>query len=88
MHPARQGAQKVAGLLLQLVPPGRVVRPHHLKALLEREMIRFEEPALLALGRAAQGSMRDALSLLGLVQIVGRHLEVEPFEASEGEEKE
>jgi len=35
----------------------------HLKALLEREMIRFEEPALLALGRAAQGSMRDALSL-------------------------
>ncbi|MBM7333603.1 DNA polymerase III subunit gamma/tau [Alloalcanivorax marinus] len=35
----------------------------HLKTLLEREMIRFEEPALLALGRAAQGSMRDALSL-------------------------
>jgi len=35
----------------------------HLHKLLEREMIRFEEPALLALGRAAQGSMRDALSL-------------------------
>ena len=35
----------------------------HLKTLLGREMIRFEEPALLALGRAAQGSMRDALSL-------------------------
>lgn len=35
----------------------------HLRALLEREMIRFEAPALLALGRAAQGSMRDALSL-------------------------
>src|SRR5699024_10649875 len=35
----------------------------HLEALLEREMIRFESPALLALGRAAGGSMRDALSL-------------------------
>ncbi|EKF72786.1 DNA polymerase III subunits gamma and tau, partial [Alcanivorax hongdengensis A-11-3] len=35
----------------------------HLKALLDREMIRYEEPALLSLGRAADGSMRDALSL-------------------------
>ncbi|WP_101675067.1 DNA polymerase III subunit gamma/tau, partial [Alloalcanivorax mobilis] len=35
----------------------------HLQVLLEREMIRFEAPALLSLGRAAQGSMRDALSL-------------------------
>ena len=35
----------------------------HLKALLDKEMIRYEEPALLSLGKAAQGSMRDALSL-------------------------
>lgn len=35
----------------------------HLKALLDKEMIRYDEPALLALGKAAQGSMRDALSL-------------------------
>jgi DNA polymerase-3 subunit gamma/tau len=35
----------------------------HLQKLLEQEMIPFEEEALLALGRAAQGSMRDALSL-------------------------
>ena len=35
----------------------------HLKALLDQEMIRYEEPALLLLGRAARGSMRDALSL-------------------------
>lgn len=35
----------------------------HLRALLDKEMIRYDEPALLALGKAAQGSMRDALSL-------------------------
>lgn len=35
----------------------------HLKTLLDKEMIRYEEPALLSLGKAAQGSMRDALSL-------------------------
>ena len=35
----------------------------HLQALLDKEMIRYEAPALLALGKAAQGSMRDALSL-------------------------
>ncbi len=35
----------------------------HLKALLDKEMIRYDEPALLSLGKAAQGSMRDALSL-------------------------
>ncbi|MDO8862428.1 DNA polymerase III subunit gamma/tau [Haliea sp. E1-2-M8] len=35
----------------------------HLGQVLEAEMIRFEEPALWLLGRAADGSMRDALSL-------------------------
>lgn len=35
----------------------------HLKVLLDKEMIRFEEPALPLLGQAARGSMRDALSL-------------------------
>ncbi len=35
----------------------------HLKTLLDKEMIRYEQPALLSLGKAAQGSMRDALSL-------------------------
>jgi len=35
----------------------------HLAQVLEAEMIRFEEPALWLLGRAADGSMRDALSL-------------------------
>ena len=35
----------------------------HLKYVLEQEMVSFEEPALWLLGRAADGSMRDALSL-------------------------
>jgi DNA polymerase-3 subunit gamma/tau len=35
----------------------------HLKHVLEQEMVSFEEPALWLLGRAANGSMRDALSL-------------------------
>ncbi len=35
----------------------------HLKYVLEQEMVSFEEPALWLLGRAASGSMRDALSL-------------------------
>jgi len=35
----------------------------HLKTLLDKEMIRYDEPALLSLGKAAEGSMRDALSL-------------------------
>ncbi len=35
----------------------------HLKSVLEQEMISFEEPALWLLARAAEGSMRDALSL-------------------------
>jgi DNA polymerase-3 subunit gamma/tau len=35
----------------------------HLQALLDKEMIRYEAPALQLLGQAARGSMRDALSL-------------------------
>lgn len=35
----------------------------HLKFVLEQEMVSFDEPALWLLGRAANGSMRDALSL-------------------------
>jgi DNA polymerase-3 subunit gamma/tau len=35
----------------------------HLKNVLDQEMVSFEEPALWLLGRAADGSMRDALSL-------------------------
>lgn len=35
----------------------------HLLALLDKEMIRYEAPALQLLGQAARGSMRDALSL-------------------------
>jgi DNA polymerase-3 subunit gamma/tau len=35
----------------------------HLKNVLDQEMVSFDEPALWLLGRAADGSMRDALSL-------------------------
>jgi DNA polymerase-3 subunit gamma/tau len=35
----------------------------HLAELLQQESLRFEKPALMLLGRAAAGSMRDALSL-------------------------
>jgi DNA polymerase-3 subunit gamma/tau len=35
----------------------------HLKNVLEKEMVSFDEPGLWLLGRAADGSMRDALSL-------------------------
>lgn len=46
---------------LKALPPQQVA--DHLHDLLEREMIAHETDALLALGKAAQGSMRDALSL-------------------------
>jgi len=36
----------------------------HLKRVLDKEGIPFEEPALLQLGKAAAGSLRDSLSLL------------------------
>ena len=46
---------------LKNMPPQQIV--DHLAAVLEQEQIAFEEPALWLLGRAAAGSMRDALSL-------------------------
>jgi DNA polymerase-3 subunit gamma/tau len=46
---------------LKNMSPERIVT--HLQNVLEQEMISFEEPALWLLGRAADGSMRDALSL-------------------------
>ena len=47
---------------LKQMPPASIVG--HLRAVLEREALPFEQPALQLLARAAQGSMRDALSLL------------------------
>ncbi len=46
---------------LKNMPPEQIVG--HLSRVLGEEMIEFEEPALWLLGRAAAGSMRDALSL-------------------------
>ncbi len=46
---------------LKNMPPERVVE--HLTQVLEAEQIPFEEDALWLLGRAADGSMRDAMSL-------------------------
>ena len=46
---------------LKNMPPEQVVS--HLTDVLGKESIPFEEPALWLLGRAASGSMRDALSL-------------------------
>ncbi len=46
---------------LKNMPPEQIVG--HLAMVLEQEMVRFEEPALWLLARAATGSMRDALSL-------------------------
>ncbi len=46
---------------LKNMPPEQIVG--HLGRVLGEEMIDFEEPALWLLGRAASGSMRDALSL-------------------------
>ena len=46
---------------LKNMPPEQIVG--HLSNVLEQEMVSFEEPALWLLGRAASGSMRDALSL-------------------------
>ena len=46
---------------LKNMPPEQIVG--HLSHVLEQEMVSFEEPALWLLGRAASGSMRDALSL-------------------------
>ncbi len=46
---------------LKNMPPQQIVT--HLQFVLQQEMVSFEEPALWLLGRAAAGSMRDALSL-------------------------
>jgi DNA polymerase-3 subunit gamma/tau len=46
---------------LKNMPPEQIVG--HLGSVLEQEMVSYEEPALWLLGRAANGSMRDALSL-------------------------
>ncbi len=46
---------------LKNMPPEQIVE--HLKSVLQQEAVAFEEPALWLLGRAAAGSMRDALSL-------------------------
>mgnify|MGYP000315465467 CR=1 FL=1 len=46
---------------LKNLSPERIVQ--HLKDVLQQEMVQFDEPALWLLGRAANGSMRDALSL-------------------------
>ena len=46
---------------LKAMTPERIVG--HLKNVLAAEMVEFEEPALWQLGRAADGSMRDSLSL-------------------------
>ncbi|OUR66120.1 hypothetical protein A9Q73_07625 [Bermanella sp. 47_1433_sub80_T6] len=46
---------------LKNMTPERIVG--YLKTILEKETIPFEEPGLWLLGKAAEGSMRDALSL-------------------------
>lgn len=46
---------------LKNMSPERIVG--HLQNVLQQEMVEFEDPALWQLGRAADGSMRDALSL-------------------------
>ncbi len=46
---------------LKAMTPERIVG--HLKKVLDAELVGYEEPALWQLGRAADGSMRDALSL-------------------------
>jgi DNA polymerase III subunit gamma/tau len=46
---------------LKNMTPERVVG--HLQNVLDKEMVVYEEPALWQLGKAADGSMRDALSL-------------------------
>jgi DNA polymerase-3 subunit gamma/tau len=47
---------------LKQLPPALIVA--HLKYVLDQEQIAFDDPAIGLIARAAQGSMRDALSLL------------------------
>ena len=51
-------------LQFTLKPQSPPVIAAHLKRVLEAEAVAFEEPALLMLGKAAAGSLRDSLSLL------------------------
>jgi len=51
-------------LQFNLKPQSAPVVAAHLKRVLDAEGIPFEEPALLQLGKAAAGSLRDSLSLL------------------------
>jgi DNA polymerase-3 subunit gamma/tau len=51
-------------LQFTLKPQPPVVVAGHLKRVLDAEGVAFEEPALLMLGKAAAGSLRDSLSLL------------------------
>ena len=46
---------------LKNMNPERIV--HHLRNVLDKEMVPFDEPGLWQLARSADGSMRDALSL-------------------------
>lgn len=56
---------------LKNMSPERIV--DHLKHILAEESVGFEEPALWALARAADGSMRDALSLTDQAIAYGNH---------------
>lgn len=56
---------------LKNMSPERVVG--HLQFILKEEQIPFEDPALWALARAADGSMRDALSLTDQAIAYGNH---------------
>ncbi len=56
---------------LKNMSPERIVE--HLKHILAEEAVVFEEPALWALARAADGSMRDALSLTDQAIAYGNH---------------
>jgi len=56
---------------LKNMSPERIVG--HLKYVLTEEKVQFEDPALWALARAADGSMRDALSLTDQGIAYGNH---------------
>jgi DNA polymerase III subunit gamma/tau len=61
---------------LKNLSPERIVQ--HLKDVLQQEMVHFDEPALWLLGRAANGSMRDALSLTDQAIAFGSGKVLEP----------
>lgn len=56
---------------LKNMSPERIVG--HLQHILAQEQVGFEDPALWALARAADGSMRDALSLTDQAIAYGQH---------------